>query len=205
MWVVAVAGVVVALGTALFFFMRERRAAARLDALATRLGSEVSQRSRSIGSSVDRLGRAVDRAAGREAATVASADRLASALDALAQGIVIADSTGRVVFRNVQASTFVGARHGDALVEQAVVELLASGCRGVSDRRTVDLFGPPRRTIVVAVSPLEDGGHVVGALGSVDDITERTRLEAVRTDFVAEHQSRAEDTGRRARPARRDA
>ena len=64
MWVVAVAGVVVALGTALFFFMRERRAAARLDALATRLGSEVSQRSRSIGSSVDRLGRAVDRAAG---------------------------------------------------------------------------------------------------------------------------------------------
>ncbi len=185
MWVVAVAGVVVALGTALFFFMRERRAAARLDALAGRLGSEVSQRSSSIGSSVDRLGRAVDRAASREAATVSSADRLASALDALTQGIVIADSTGRVVFRNVQASTFVGARHGDALVEQAVVELLASGCRGVSDRRTVDLFGPPRRTIVVAVSPLEDGGHIVGALGSVDDITERTRLEAVRTDFVA--------------------
>jgi two-component system sensor histidine kinase SenX3 len=184
-WVVAVAGVVVALGTALFFFMRERRAAARLDALAGRLGSEVSQRSSSIGSSVDRLGRAVDRAASREAATVSSADRLASALDALTQGIVIADSTGRVVFRNVQASTFVGARHGDALVEQAVVELLASGCRGASDRRTVDLFGPPRRTIVVAVSPLEDGGHIVGALGSVDDITERTRLEAVRTDFVA--------------------
>ena len=55
-WVVAVAGVVVALGTALFFFMRERRAMARLDALAGRLGSEVSQRSGSLGSSVDRLG-----------------------------------------------------------------------------------------------------------------------------------------------------
>ena len=186
MWVVvAVAGVMVALAIALFFFTRERRAAARLDALSARLGSEVSHSSSSIGSSVDRLGRAVDRAADREAASVSSADRLASALDALAQGIVIADSTGRVVFRNVQASTFVGARHGDALVEQAVVELLSSGCRGVSDRRTVDLFGPPRRTIVVAVSPLEDGGRIVGALGSVDDITERTRLEAVRTDFVA--------------------
>ena len=186
MWVVvAVAGAMVALAIALFFFTRERRAAARLDALSARLGSEVSHRSSSIGSSIDRLGRAVDRAADREAASVSSADRLASALDALAQGIVIADSTGRVVFRNVQASTFVGARHGDALVEQALVELLSSGCRGVSDRRTVDLFGPPRRTIVVAVSPLEDGGRIVGALGSVDDITERTRLEAVRTDFVA--------------------
>ena len=98
---------------------------------------------------------------------------------------MIADRTGRVVFRNVHASTFVGARHGDALVEQAVAELLASGCRGVSDRRTVDLFGPPRRTIVVAVSPLEEAGAIIGALGSVDDTTERTRLEAVRTDFVA--------------------
>jgi two-component system, OmpR family, sensor histidine kinase SenX3 len=185
MWVVAVAGVVVALGTALFFMSRERRATARIDALSSRLGSEIVQRADTMGSGIDRLGRAVDGASGREAGTVASARRLAAGLDALSQGIVIADPTGRVVFRNVQASTFVGARHGDALVEQAIVELLASGCRGISDRRTVDLFGPPRRTIVVTVSPLEEAGQIVGALGSVDDITERTRLEAVRTDFVA--------------------
>ncbi len=185
MWVVAVAGVVLALGTALFFVSRERRASARVDTLVSRLGGEVLEPSASLTSAVDRLGRAADRAVAREADTVASSDRLAAALDALAQGVVIADRTGRVVFRNVHASTFVGARHGDALVEQAVAELLASGCRGVSDRRTVDLFGPPRRTIVVAVSPLEEAGAIIGALGSVDDTTERTRLEAVRTDFVA--------------------
>jgi two-component system, OmpR family, sensor histidine kinase SenX3 len=185
-WVVAVAGVVLALGTALFFLSRERRAIARVDAVAARLGgSELGQASGSLGASIDRLGIAVERAGDREAETVASGGRLAAALDALAQGVVIADPSGRVVFRNMQASTFVGARHGDALVEQAVAEMLVSGCRGLSDRRTVDLFGPPRRTIVVVVSPLEEGGQIIGALGSVDDMTERTRLEAVRTDFVA--------------------
>ena len=185
MWVVAVAGVVVALAIALVFWSRERRSAARLDTMVSKLGGEVLQPSGSLGSAIDRLGRAADRAGEREADALASSDRLAAALDALAQGVVIADRTGHVVFRNVQASTFVGARHGDALVEQAVAELLASGCRGISDRRTVDLFGPPRRTIVVSVAPLEEAGQIIGALGSVDDITERTRLEAVRTDFVA--------------------
>ncbi len=185
MWLVAVAGVVVALGTALFFWSRERRAAARLDTLAVRLGAEPTRSSRTLPSAVDRLAIAMDHTAAREAETAAAGDRLAAALDALAQGVVIADRTGRVVFRNVHASTFVGARHGDALVEQALAELLALGCRGLSDRRTVDLFGPPRRTIVVAVSPLEEGGEIIGALGAVDDMSERTRLEAVRTDFVA--------------------
>ncbi len=186
MWVVAVAGGVLALGTALFFLSRERRAIARVDAVAAQLGgSELGLASGSLGAAIDRLGIAVERATDREAETVASGGRLAAALDALAQGVVIADPSGRVVFRNMQASTFVGVCDGDALVEQAVAEMLVSGCRGLSDRRTVDLFGPPRRTIVVVVSPLEEGGQIIGALGSVDDMTERTRLEAVRTDFVA--------------------
>jgi len=185
MWLVGVAGVVVALGAALFFWSRERTATARVDALAARLSGEAGPRSRSVSPAIDRLGLAVDRVLAREADGAASSGRLAAALDALAQGVVIADRSGRVVFRNVHAATFVGARHGDALVEQAVAELLSAGCRGVSDRRTVDLFGPPRRTIVVAVAPLHEGGEIIGALGSVDDTTERTRLEAVRTDFVA--------------------
>ncbi|HMK12700.1 MAG TPA: ATP-binding protein [Acidimicrobiales bacterium] len=185
MWLVAVAGVVVALGTALFFWSRERKATSRVDAISGRLAGAEGAHSRSLSPAIDRLGLAVDRVTARLADGSASSGRLAAALDALAQGVVIADRTGRVVFRNVQAATFVGARHGDALVEQAVAELLSAGCRGVSDRRTVDLFGPPRRTIVVAVAPLEEGGDIIGALGSVDDTTERTRLEAVRTDFVA--------------------
>jgi len=55
----------------------------------------------------------------------------------------------------------------------------------MTDKRTLELFGPPRRTIVVTVSPLQGDGSTIGALAAVDDITERTRLEAVRTDFVA--------------------
>jgi two-component system sensor histidine kinase SenX3 len=133
----------------------------------------------------DQLELAVERSDEQTAAAISASRRLTAGLDVIAHGVVIADASGQVVFRNLQATTFVGARHGDALVEQAVAEMLAAGCRGVSDKRTLELFGPPRRTIVVTVSPLSEDGSTVGALAAVDDITERTRLEAVRTDFVA--------------------
>ncbi len=133
----------------------------------------------------DRLELAVERSNEQVAEAVSASRRLTAGLDVIAHGVVIADASGHVVFRNLQATTFVGARHGDALVEQAVTEMLAAGCRGVTDKRTLELFGPPRRTIVVTVSPLQGDGSTVGALAAVDDITERTRLEAVRTDFVA--------------------
>jgi two-component system sensor histidine kinase SenX3 len=46
--------------------------------------------------------------------------------------------------------------------------------------RTIDLFGPPRRTLVITTVALDDGALVV-----IDDISERRRLDATRRDFVA--------------------
>jgi two-component system sensor histidine kinase SenX3 len=106
--------------------------------------------------------------------------RLAQALDAIPQGVLIADAEGRVVVRNRVADTFADARHSDALVEAAIDELLAEALEGREGSRPIDLFGPPRRTLVIAATPLPDGALVV-----VDDISERRRLEATRRDFVA--------------------
>ena len=52
-------------------------------------------------------------------------------------------------------------------------------------RATLELFGPPRRTLVLSADPLDDGYRSIGALVVIEDVTERQRLEAVRRDFVA--------------------
>jgi two-component system, OmpR family, sensor histidine kinase SenX3 len=110
--------------------------------------------------------------------------RLQEAMDALPQAVLIVDDDGAVLERNVAAHAFVDARHGDALVEAAVSELVESALLGEPSSRTIDLFGPPRRVVVVSTIPLGSGAGRT-AVAIVDDITERRRLEAVRTDFVA--------------------
>jgi len=106
--------------------------------------------------------------------------QLERALDAIPQAVLITDPAGQVVVRNRVAETFAAARHSDALVEAAIEELLAEALEGRVGHRTIDLFGPPRRTLVIVTNPLPDG-----ALAVVDDISERRRLEATRRDFVA--------------------
>jgi two-component system sensor histidine kinase SenX3 len=140
---------------------------------------------RFLDKNLGRLERAVDSAVlGRGDATVA-VGRMAQALETIPQGVVICDENGEVTFRNQAATTFSSARHGDALVGAAIEEMLRKALDGNSDTRTLDLFGPPRRTLVVTVSPLDDERRTVGALGVIDDVSERRRLEAVRRDFVA--------------------
>lgn len=107
---------------------------------------------------------------------------LMAAFDEVPQGVVLCDVDGREVLRNRAADAFAGARHAEALVEQAIFEdLRAALTSGTVVRRTLDLFGPPRRLLAVTASPLDDGG----AVAVVDDISERRRLDAMRRDFVS--------------------
>jgi two-component system, OmpR family, sensor histidine kinase SenX3 len=106
-------------------------------------------------------------------------------LSAMTQGAVVADRDGNVVLRNAFAKSFVDARHGDALVEAAIRELIAHALRGGVTDREVELFGPPKRTILVHASPLMNDDALVGAIAVIDDITEQQRIDAIRRDFVA--------------------
>ncbi len=110
--------------------------------------------------------------------------RLQRALDSLPQAVLIMDKRGSVLERNAASDTLVEARHADALVEAAVAELIDSALAGQAASRTIDLFGPPRRMVVVTTTPLESTAGPA-AVAVVEDVTERRRLEAVRTDFVA--------------------
>jgi two-component system sensor histidine kinase SenX3 len=144
---------------------------------------------------LDRIEQSVTDLLARSAADAVALDRLLAALSAIPQGIVVADHRGQVVVRNPAASAFVEARHGDALVESAIAELIEASLGGEGTTRTLELFGPPRRVLDLRVVPLlrrpprgtAGSGRpvVLGALAVIDDVSERQRLDAVRRDFVA--------------------
>jgi two-component system sensor histidine kinase SenX3 len=115
------------------------------------------------------------------AALGAEVHLLRRALEALPLGVVVRDDTGALVFHNRQASDLVDPRHGDALVTQALEELLEAAAGGGVHTRSLDLRAPLPRTVEIVAEAL--GGD--GVVAVVDDVTERRRLEAVRRDFVA--------------------
>src|SRR6185295_13086885 len=105
--------------------------------------------------------------------------QLRRALDALPIGVVLADPTGHTTVENIAARTHHG--HAAVLVEEAVERHVRRAVRGHPSGQTVEFIGPPRTVLAIHAIPLEDGG----ALVTVDDVSERARLDAVRTDFVA--------------------
>jgi two-component system, OmpR family, sensor histidine kinase SenX3 len=79
----------------------------------------------------------------------------------------------------------MGGRHGDALAAEAVVDLLADAWKQGSAHRTLDLYGPPRRTLAVSTELIDDGRRTLGVIAVIEDVSERRRLEEIRRDFVA--------------------
>ncbi len=104
--------------------------------------------------------------------------RLRTALDAVPVGIVLVDQRGSVVLRNKVAA--VGG-HAEVLLKEVVDRLIAAALRGDGGQERVSLFGPPPRVLSVRAVPLPDGG----AVATIDDLSERARLDSVRTDFVS--------------------
>lgn len=108
--------------------------------------------------------------------------RLQAALDGIGEGIVICDASGETVYRNSVAERLVSPRPSEALVLQAVSEVIDDALAGGRPERRLDLIAPSRRSLSIRAFPM-DG--VEGAVAVVEDISERLRLEAVRRDFVA--------------------
>jgi two-component system, OmpR family, sensor histidine kinase SenX3 len=158
----------------------------RLAALATRLGVDAPEgEPTGVEPALHHLEQVTDRAAEAVAESSADAIRLRRALDTLPQGVMVCDETREVVFQNARAEALMGGRHGDALAAQAVVDLLANAWTQGAAERTLDLYGPPRRTLNVRSQVIDDGRRTLGVIAVIDDISERRRLEEIRRDFVA--------------------
>jgi PAS domain-containing protein len=121
---------------------------------------------------------AADDAAERADHSASAAERLAQALDALHQGVVLCDPEGQVVYRNLPAESFSGARHAEALAEQAISDVLKAAAQdGEPHTRSVDLYGPPRRNLQISAVPLSDGKGSVGGVAVIEDVSDRKRLK----------------------------
>ncbi len=111
--------------------------------------------------------------------------RLAAALDAVGDAIVVVDTAGEAVLRNNAADRFNDARHADALASDALHELLDRARSGEECSRELQLFGPPAEVFWMTARPLVAEGRRIGAVGLVRDVTEARRIETMRRDFVA--------------------
>jgi two-component system sensor histidine kinase SenX3 len=166
--------------------IQQHRVARRLLLASARLNPDVVATGQGLAEATSVVERVVDRTLAAEDDQTVTEARLSAALGAIPQGIVVFEPDGTIAFRNRVAAAYLAGRHGDALVEEAIFEAADAVARGMvaSHERSVELFGPPRRTLTVrgVAVDAEDG---TGALVVVDDVTERRRLESVRRDFVA--------------------
>ncbi|HWI02781.1 MAG TPA: ATP-binding protein [Acidimicrobiales bacterium] len=117
--------------------------------------------------------------------TTAEAARLRAAIDALPHAVVVCDAAGGVVLRNRRSDDVDGVRHAGALVDRAIEEVVAAGGGVRPVMQTLDLHGPPPRTLEVTGTPMGSSDRPLGTVVLVDDVSELRRLEAVRRDFIA--------------------
>lgn len=145
---------------------------------ASRRARDLEERVSAIeASDGDRLARAID-----------DADRLGAAIDALTNGVIVRTVSGEVVLRNAAASAMLDDPVGGAILASAIERVVAALEAPVAHaEEPVDLFGPPRRSLVVSASALVAGNppRVIGVLVVIEDVSERKHFDAVRRDFVA--------------------
>ena len=95
-------------------------------------------------------------------------------------GVIVSGPDGDVVYRNPAARALSGT-HAGVLVDEAIERHLQRAGRGARTEEVIELYGPPKSVIFVTAAPTTNGG----AFAFVEDISERRRIDAVRTDFVA--------------------
>jgi signal transduction histidine kinase len=157
----------------------------RLTSLGSRLGLDPPEDETNIETALAYLEQVTGGAAQSVAESSSDAIRLRRSLDTLTQGVVLCDENGSVIYRNGRANALMVSRHGDALAAQAVTELLEGAWHEGVAERTLDLYGPPRRTLQVRARQIDDGRRPLGVIALIEDISERRRLEEIRRDFVA--------------------
>jgi two-component system sensor histidine kinase SenX3 len=105
----------------------------------------------------------------------------AEVLDLLDVGVVVYGASGERLWCNERATALLGDPVAGPLATDAAERLVRGAIGGNAREDTLDLFGPPRRSLRVSAVPLHDGG----AVAVVEDVSDRRRLDAVRRDFVA--------------------
>jgi two-component system sensor histidine kinase SenX3 len=108
-------------------------------------------------------------------------EQLLRAFDLLPIGVVISRDPNGELLRNRIATEMTGVRHVDILVDEAVVALIKETIEIGEQNKSMQVAGPPDRFFQLQSQRLNDDGVVV----TIEDTTDRVRIDTVRTDFVA--------------------
>jgi two-component system sensor histidine kinase SenX3 len=108
-------------------------------------------------------------------------EQLLGAFDLLPIGVVISRGSNGELLRNRIATEMTGVRHVDILVDEAVVALVKETIELGGQNKSMQVAGPPDRFFQLNSQRLNNDGVVV----TIEDTTDRVRIDTVRTDFVA--------------------
>jgi two-component system phosphate regulon sensor histidine kinase PhoR len=126
-------------------------------------------------------------------ATKKELELLSSILDGMAEGVIVFDRAGHIVLANLAARRM--AVSSDDVVGKSAIEALRNASlagavrlaleKGESVVREVELGGPLPRRLIVRVSERADKAGRGGVIAVLHDVTDRRRLETIRTEFVS--------------------
>ncbi len=107
-------------------------------------------------------------------------DVVYSLLEGLPIAVSISDANGKCLYRNTSFRSLVSGTSA-VLLEEAVERAVVVAAEGGDRTERLTLNGPPLQTLDFHVGDESEIGFVV----VVADISEQTRIDAMRTDFVA--------------------
>ena len=108
-------------------------------------------------------------------------ESLMDALDLLPIGVVVVDLKLGRKLRNNAAAAMTGVRYVDILVDQAVDEMLETIVTSKSSERILEAVAGTTRFFKICGQAIDQQKVIV----TVEDITEKSRIDTVQTDFVA--------------------
>lgn len=168
------------LALTLILFARHRALSTRVADAAARLGASAGE---------DPIRALIGAVRREEEARTDAETRLSFYESTLARadfGMLVVDREGEILFTNPVARQFLGARHGHAVAEARIKELLDEVSATLSEQTMeIELYTPSRRYLGLYAVPLFDDGEPSGAALYLNDLSERYRVEAMRRDFVA--------------------
>ncbi|MBZ0169441.1 Sensor protein yycG [Candidatus Methylomirabilis lanthanidiphila] len=147
---------------------------------------------------IGQLGRALNLMAGRLEDRLAELEgeraKGAAILDSMVEGVVAVDGAIRILLINASACRLLSTS-SDASVGRPFLEVIRNKelldllnrtlNEGTFAQQELQIFTLVQRVLQVHASPLKGRAQTVGAMLVLHDVTELRRLEAVRTEFVA--------------------
>ena len=113
------------------------------------------------------------------------ARRLTIAVEQLPVGVAAFDRRGVVLFANAEAARYIGARHGEAVVELRVRRLVEAVAESGTPRtEDFEVHAAGNVHLHVSALPVAQSGDIA-TLVVIEDRTRQFRTDEIRRDFVA--------------------